>query len=206
MDDVARYEDLFVLPHMHYRGAAMEYQCDLSRWQNRSFVNVFRITALRGRRAYLLKTPKLLPKGYKVSVTAHFDNTAKNKFNPDPTKDVRYGEPTYDEMMIGFMDYAYEWPAAVKLDPAILSDYVGRYDAGKGAFIEVVREQDKIVSIGTDKTRYELVPIGKDKFRMVEQESEITFIRNTQGEVVERLKASQWGEGRIKKIKESASK
>ena len=156
--------------------------------------------------SYFLKEPKLLPKGTKLTVTAHFDNSAKNKFNPDPTNDVRYGEPTYDEMMIGFLDHTYEWPAVVKVDPAVLNDYVGRYDAGKGNFIEVIKEQDKIVSVATDKTRYELVPIGKDKFRMVDQETEITFIRNAQGEVVERLRESQWGAGRIKKIKESASK
>jgi hypothetical protein len=38
-------------------------------------------------------------------VTGYFDNSPKNKYNPDPTKPVRYGEPTYDEMMIGWMDY-----------------------------------------------------------------------------------------------------
>jgi hypothetical protein len=41
-------------------------------------------------------------------VTALFDNSTKNKFNPDPSKAVRYGEPTYDEMMLGFMDYGVE--------------------------------------------------------------------------------------------------
>ena len=38
-------------------------------------------------------------------VTAHFDNSAKNKYNPDPTKAIRWGDPTYDEMMIAWMDY-----------------------------------------------------------------------------------------------------
>jgi hypothetical protein len=40
----------------------------------------------------------------KLIVTAHFDNSAKNKYNPDPKKDVRWGDPTYDEMMIGWAD------------------------------------------------------------------------------------------------------
>ena len=192
-------------PHMHYRGAAMEYRATYPDGKSEVLLSVPNYS-FAWQTSYFLKEPKLLPKGTKLTVTAHFDNSAKNKFNPDPTKDVRYGEPTYDEMMIGFLDHTYEWPAAVKVDPTVLNDYVGRYDAGKGNFIEVVKEQDKIVSVGTDKTRYELVPIGKDKFRMVDQESEITFIRNAQGEVVERLRESQWGAGRIKKIKESASK
>jgi hypothetical protein len=38
-------------------------------------------------------------------VTGYFDNSAKNKYNPDPTKPVRWGDPTYDEMMIGWIDY-----------------------------------------------------------------------------------------------------
>jgi hypothetical protein len=38
-------------------------------------------------------------------VTAHFDNSSKNKYNPDPTQAVRFGEPTYDDMMIGWIDY-----------------------------------------------------------------------------------------------------
>jgi hypothetical protein len=38
-------------------------------------------------------------------VTAHFDNSAKNRHNPDPTKAVRWGDPSYDEMMIGWIEY-----------------------------------------------------------------------------------------------------
>jgi len=43
-------------------------------------------------------------------VTGVFDNSGRNKYNPDPTKAVRYGEPTYDEMMLGFMDFVVERP------------------------------------------------------------------------------------------------
>ena len=38
-------------------------------------------------------------------MTGYFDNSAKNKSNPDPTLAVRFGEPTYDEMMTGFIEY-----------------------------------------------------------------------------------------------------
>ncbi|HEY7545202.1 MAG TPA: alkyl hydroperoxide reductase, partial [Blastocatellia bacterium] len=41
----------------------------------------------------------------RIVVTAYYDNSAKNKFNPDPTKAVRFGDPTYDDMMIGWIDY-----------------------------------------------------------------------------------------------------
>ena len=39
-----------------------------------------------------------------IECTAHFDNSANNHFNPDPTKEVHFGEQTWEEMMIGFFD------------------------------------------------------------------------------------------------------
>ena len=47
----------------------------------------------------------MLPKGTRVLVTSTFDNSTRNKFNPDPAQDIRWGEPTYDEMMIAFISY-----------------------------------------------------------------------------------------------------
>ena len=41
-----------------------------------------------------------------IECTAHFDNSPNNKFNPDPTKEVHYGEQTWEEMMFGFFDVA----------------------------------------------------------------------------------------------------
>ena len=66
-----------------------------------------RPTTRCGRRAYWQHTyqlaqPRLLPKGTTIEVVATFDNSPGNKFNPDPTKDVRWGDQTWEEMMIGF--------------------------------------------------------------------------------------------------------
>ena len=46
-----------------------------------------------------------LPVGTRVKVTATYDNSAGNKANPDPTKLVHWGQQTYDEMMIGYIEY-----------------------------------------------------------------------------------------------------
>ena len=46
-----------------------------------------------------------VPKGTKLIVTAHFDNSTKNMCNPDATKAVGWGDPIYDEMMIGWIEY-----------------------------------------------------------------------------------------------------
>ncbi|MGH9938851.1 MAG: alkyl hydroperoxide reductase, partial [Blastocatellia bacterium] len=40
-----------------------------------------------------------------IECTAHFDNSTNNKYNPDPTKDVRWGDQTWEEMMIGWLSY-----------------------------------------------------------------------------------------------------
>jgi hypothetical protein len=54
----------------------------------------------------------VLPKGTEVEVIAHYDNSANNKFNPDPSKDVRWGDQTWEEMMIGFFGTLADPPAA----------------------------------------------------------------------------------------------
>jgi hypothetical protein len=46
-----------------------------------------------------------LPAGTRFHCVAHFDNSDANPNNPDPTKRVRWGEQTWDEMMIGYYDY-----------------------------------------------------------------------------------------------------
>jgi hypothetical protein len=67
---------------------------------------------------YYLKKPVSIPKGTRFVVTALFDNSAKNKYNPDPKSAVRFGEPTYDDMMIGWIDYTVD-NRSLKQDTAV---------------------------------------------------------------------------------------
>lgn len=61
---------------------------------------------------------KRFPKGTKIEVTAHFDNSAFNPFNPDPTVAVPYGPQTIHEMMFGFFFYVPdEPPLGLEIDP-----------------------------------------------------------------------------------------
>lgn len=55
--------------------------------------------------SYQLAEPIVAPKGTKLELVAHYDNSADNPRNPDPTKDLTFG---VDEMMIGFVDYLVE--------------------------------------------------------------------------------------------------
>ncbi|MCG3159121.1 MAG: hypothetical protein JMDDDDMK_00097 [Acidobacteria bacterium] len=100
-------EDIHVInfmPHLHLRGKAVEYKAFYPDGRTEILLNVPEYD-FSWQTVYYFKQPKAIPAGAKIMVTGYFDNSTKNRYNPDPTKAVRYGEPTYDEMMIGWMDY-----------------------------------------------------------------------------------------------------
>ncbi len=134
-------------------------------------------------------------------VTGYFDNSAKNKFNPDPTKDVRYGEPTYDEMMLGFMDFVTEMPPIAKLDPKILDSYTGKYEVMKGVFANVVREGNSLVVQIPMRSKLEFVPTSETEFVLKGGDTDLTIVKDGKGEVIEAVIGSM----RARKLKEVAS-
>ena len=70
---------------------------------------------------YVFKEEVAAPKGSRLDVVAHHDNSPKNKFNPDPTKEVRWGDQTWDEMMIGYLDYTIDKQDLRKKQPQAAS-------------------------------------------------------------------------------------
>lgn len=98
------------MPHMHLRGKDMKYDVIYPDGRKETLLWVPKFS-FNWQTMYYLKKPLTIPKGTKVIVTAHFDNSAKNKHNPDAKMDVRWGDPTYDEMMIGWFDMLIDNPA-----------------------------------------------------------------------------------------------
>ena len=92
------------MPHMHLRGKDMRYDVIYPDGRQETLLWVPKFS-FNWQTMYYLKKPVRLPKGTKLIVTAHFDNSEKNKYNPDPQKTIRWGDPTYEEMMIGWMEY-----------------------------------------------------------------------------------------------------
>ncbi|MCU1382402.1 MAG: hypothetical protein JWL71_1099 [Acidobacteria bacterium] len=88
-------------PHMHVRGKDMTYIAHYADGTDETLLAVPRYD-FNWQITYELAKPKLLPKGTRLEVIAHFDNSTANRFNPDPSKDVRWGDQTWEEMMIGF--------------------------------------------------------------------------------------------------------
>jgi hypothetical protein len=92
-----------LLPHMHFRGKDFEYRVTYPSGEKETLLNVPNYD-FNWQLTYELAKPKLLPKGTVIECTAHFDNSVNNKYNPDATKEVHWGEQTWEEMMIGFFD------------------------------------------------------------------------------------------------------
>jgi hypothetical protein len=51
-----------------------------------------------------LKGAEQIPKGTKLAWIDRWDNSADNPANPDPSKEVRWGLQTWDEMHNGWME------------------------------------------------------------------------------------------------------
>jgi hypothetical protein len=56
--------------------------------------------------SYKLAEPLPLKAGTELQAIAWYDNSKNNPHNPDPDSAVRWGDQTYDEMMVGFFDVA----------------------------------------------------------------------------------------------------
>ena len=90
-----------LLPHMHTRGSAFRYEAVYPDGEREILLDVPTYD-FNWQTAYLFKEPKLMPKGTILYCTAHWDNSVDNPNNPDPTVDVRWGDQTWEEMMIGW--------------------------------------------------------------------------------------------------------
>lgn len=94
-----------LLPHMHLRGKDFEFRAIYPTGEKEVLLRVPKYD-FNWQLWYVLDQPKTLPAGTKIECTAHFDNSPNNPANPDPTKTIRFGEQSWDEMMIGFFDVA----------------------------------------------------------------------------------------------------
>jgi peroxiredoxin len=91
-------------PHMHLRGKAFRFEAAYPDGRREVLLDVPRYD-FNWQLRYELAEPKRLPKGTRLICTAHYDNSAANPANPDPTKDVGWGDQTWQEMLIGFFVY-----------------------------------------------------------------------------------------------------
>ncbi len=92
------------MPHMHVRGKDFLYTLVYPDGTKKILLNVPKYD-FNWQLTYFVKEPIAVPKGSRIECVAHHDNSANNKFNPDPSITVRWGDQTWEEMMIGWIDY-----------------------------------------------------------------------------------------------------
>ena len=94
--------------HMHVRGADMTFRALLPDGKADTLLVIPNYN-FNWQQAYRWPEDKIkFPKGTKLEVTAHYDNSKFNPYNPDPNKTVNWGDQTFEEMMIGYIDYIEE--------------------------------------------------------------------------------------------------
>ncbi|PYQ94770.1 MAG: thiol-disulfide isomerase [Acidobacteria bacterium] len=87
-----------MLPHTHVRGARWTYEATYPDGRTETILSVPKYD-FNWQTDYVFKQPLKLPKGTKIHATAWYDNSKNNPSNPDPSKDVFWGDQTWEEMM-----------------------------------------------------------------------------------------------------------
>jgi mono/diheme cytochrome c family protein len=92
------------MPHMHVRGAGFKYEVTFPDGKTETLLDIPRYD-FNWQLRYDYKQPRLIPRGSTMKITAIFNNSSSNRANPDPTKLVKWGSQTVDEMMLGYLEY-----------------------------------------------------------------------------------------------------
>ena len=92
---------IYVSPHMHLRGKSMIQSLELPSGERETLLSVSRYD-FNWQLNYYLAAPRKLPKGTILHATGTFDNSTANRANPDPSAAVRWGDQSWEEMMVGF--------------------------------------------------------------------------------------------------------
>ena len=102
---------VYAQPHMHLRGKDYELRAVFPNGESET---LFRSKwDFNWQLGYVFTTPVDLPEGTRLIGISHFDNSRANKFNPDPTKEIRWGLQNWDEMSNCFIGLVFD----AKVDP-----------------------------------------------------------------------------------------
>ena len=91
-------------PHMHFRGKFMNFTAEFPDGRREMLLSVPNYN-FNWQRTYILKEPLKLPAGTKVRIRNAWDNSSYNPYNPDSTKEIKWGEQSFDEMFFATLGY-----------------------------------------------------------------------------------------------------
>ncbi len=92
-------------PHMHLRGKSFEFRLTPPGAESKVLLSVPHYDFSWQLQYYLAEQLAIAP-GTRIDCVAHYDNSPNNRFNPDPAKEVRWGDQSWEEMMVGTVDVA----------------------------------------------------------------------------------------------------
>ena len=95
-----------MMPHMHFRGKRMRFYAEYPDGRKEELLNISKYN-YNWQLRYELREPKLLPAGTKITAVAAYDNSTQNPFNPDPSRQVPWGQQSWDEMFFGAIRWKY---------------------------------------------------------------------------------------------------
>jgi hypothetical protein len=98
-----------MLPHTHVRGRSWNYEAVYPDGRTETILGVPKYD-FNWQTDYIFRDPLKLPKGTKIHATAWYDNSANNPSNPDPGRDVKWGDQTWEEMMFTALAYTLDSP------------------------------------------------------------------------------------------------
>jgi peroxiredoxin/mono/diheme cytochrome c family protein len=158
---------LNLMPHMHLRGKSFRYEIVRPGGERETLLDVPNYD-FNWQTSYQLAEPVAFPAGSRMYCVAHYDNSENNLANPDPAREVRWGDQTWEEMMIGYFD------VAVAYDPATAGD---EQAAIRARAAEILAQFDKNDDgrIGRDEVPerlhrlFDLLDADRDGFVTVEE-------------------------------------
>jgi len=163
---------LAMFPHMHLRGKAFRYTAAYPDKREEILLDVPHYD-FNWQNSYEFKVPKLMPAGTKLTCVAHYDNSAANLSNPDPTVAVRWGDQTWEEMMIGYFDMILadqdltEEPLSRRTD-----QFLKRYSAGAIESPNHVKQLASAALASDDSLR----KLGAELLKIVPQVDRVDWI------------------------------
>jgi hypothetical protein len=118
-------ELLGMSPHMHYRGSRFKFAANYPDGELQTLLNV-PFYEFDWQPMYILEKPLRVPQGTRIECVGAFDNSKFNKKNPNPGQLVYFGEQSFEEMFIGYVQFAVPLDAK-RYKPREINeeDYVG---------------------------------------------------------------------------------
>jgi hypothetical protein len=152
---------------MHLRGKSFRYTLVKPDGSREILLDVPRYD-FNWQTAYWLKEPLKLTAGSKIFCEAVFDNSEDNLNNPDPSKWVRWGDQTYEEMMIGYFDIAVD---RTKVAAAPADTPAFPLETLRGAFKRWDKNQDQSLDKSEVPERWHVIfeRIDKDRNEEISQ-------------------------------------